>query len=185
VRGVLTLMLVARRVASATALERWLCTGRAGPPLGIAACSSETYAAQMLLAAQSGLILVQPGLNAVGLHSSGPERAGLAVRTETGQSRQGTHTGWELMGWSWPWHATIGPCGPPAASALHVDSFLTTNAGSGTMVVRFSCLQKEQFRPIQCSCIGVGAITVVPDLPAHLGGPSKHGVAILLRQALH
>ena len=58
--------------------------------------------------------------------------------------RRSRRTGSELMGWSSPWQATMGPWGPPAASALQVESDLTTNAGSGTIVVRFSCLQHDQ-----------------------------------------
>lgn len=38
----------------------------------------------------------------------------------------------------------MGPCGPPEASALQVESLRTTNAGSGTIVVRFSCLHHRK-----------------------------------------
>jgi hypothetical protein len=77
--------------------------------------------------------------------------AGCAVPTKR-EEKGGTDSKWqrrtgsELMGWSLPWQATMGPCGPPAASALHMESARTTNAGSGTIVVRFSCLRHKQPR---------------------------------------
>lgn len=82
------------------------------------------------------------------------------------RSRRSTRTGSELMGWSSPWQATMGPWGPPAASALQVESDLTTNAGSGTIVVRFSCLQHDQ-PSVECEVYST-AVAVVPKL--HING---------------